>query len=130
MPKPHQEPINGNPKPLREYLHEGVLRRFRCPGGDPSQSVGNSVHVGIDTDCIDSESQAQHKIGSFGPDAGKGRETLPRIRDLASKIGMYPSRNFFEMTSLRFVEARRIDQFLDELFVARGKILWGGCFCQ
>jgi hypothetical protein len=91
----------------------GVIRR---PGGHPAETVGDTVHVGVDADVATAlEREDEHQVRRLTAHPGQGQQFLHGAWHPAAELLDQHSTGRLDMAGLVAIEAHRIDQLLDLL---------------
>ena len=88
LPPRHQKEVDRSPPSTWHHVIQCYFCLFWCLSLDPSQSVRNPMHVGVDTDIgPTSERYDQHKISGFPPDSWQCQEFVHRGWNLLVESG-------------------------------------------
>ena|GEM_PF-4869671 len=94
------------------YFLQFLFCLLRCFGVDPSETIGDLVHMAIDADGLDAKAKAQSQIGCLDAYSRKFHKRSLATRHLALISLKYDVGYFEDILGLSLKETRRIDGLL------------------
>lgn len=67
----NQQLIYSYPVLARKDFHQGIFTLFRVSCVDPTEAVGNAMHMGIHADALNVETEVQYQVGGFSAHTGQ-----------------------------------------------------------
>lgn len=104
-----QQIVDVDPEIFGQRSLQRTLGGFGCLGGRQTQSVGDPVDMGVDTDRRNAEAEAEYQIGCLSADARQIQECffLPWNRSVV--IGLEDPRDSAKLGCLGAVETGGVD---------------------
>ncbi len=112
----HQKLIDRYPVFYRQYKGKVSLRVIRLERLHPAHPVGDTVNVGIYTDCWNIQPQAQYEIGRFQAHPGQGKQLFPVSGNGSCEIIKNNFTYPFNIPGFHLVKTGGIDEFCYLLF--------------